>query len=145
MYGALLIAKYVIAYENQNNRIVSNLRLQKLLYFIQAQFLVYASSACFSEKIEAWDFGPVVPIVYQKYKIYGSASIPSAISRSEIESIGENDRSMIDGILELASNYSTSALVQITHQQKPWLDAHNRYGNQEISLSSIKSFFGGKR
>lgn len=57
IYDALDVAKYVINYEASQNRSVSNLRLQKLLYFIQAQFLVTNHHACFPDKMEAWDLG----------------------------------------------------------------------------------------
>ena len=69
MYDVLLMAKYIIKYCNKSNLPISNLKLQKLLYFIQAAFLVEKGHACFPDEIEAWDFGPVVPAVYYKYKI----------------------------------------------------------------------------
>lgn len=120
---------------------MSNLRLQKLLYFVQAQFLVYGPGACFSEEIEAWDFGPIVLDVYYKYALCGSGHIPYPTKRTNFEAIASADKEMIVSILELAANYSTSALVQIIHQQKPWRDAYNRWFDRTISHSSLKSFF----
>lgn len=75
MYNALTVAKYIIKRCNDTNRIISNLKLQKLLYFVQAEFLVTTTHACFPEEIEAWDFGPVVPEVYHRYKAYSSIKI----------------------------------------------------------------------
>ena len=69
MYAALDIARYIIKYCKDNGYSISNLKLQKLLYFVQAQFLVtYNGRPAFEEKIEAWDFGPVVPEVYHYLK-----------------------------------------------------------------------------
>lgn len=79
MYDALDVAKYIINYERSRGRTVSNLRLQKLLYFVQAQFLVTTQRACFCDEMEAWDFGPVVPNVYHVYKAYGSSSLPRSL------------------------------------------------------------------
>lgn len=76
MYSAYDVAHYIIQKFNEMNKAISNLKLQKVLYFIQAEFLVDINKPCFFEEIEAWDFGPVVPTVYRKYKIYGSANIP---------------------------------------------------------------------
>ena len=97
MYSALVVARYIIKRCNELNRPISNLKLQKLLYFVQAEFLVGEGSACFpeeieawdfgpvvpEEEIEAWDFGPVVPEVYHRYKAYGSASIPYLAGAAE--------------------------------------------------------------
>ena len=57
-YSALEVARYIIHHEAQQRRTVSNLRLQKLLYFVQAQFAVNATDGqpCFKDRMEAWDF-----------------------------------------------------------------------------------------
>ena len=62
MYNVLDICRYVIKYSNEKKYGVSNLKLQKLLYFIQAYFIIKNNdnAPCFKEKIEAWNFGPVV-------------------------------------------------------------------------------------
>lgn len=138
-YSALDIAKYIIKKEAQEGRAVSNLRLQKLLYFVQAQFLVYAGVPCFSESIEAWSFGPVVPAVYHEYKFYGSAIIPARPCTAYIR---QEDRAMIDGILDACAKYSTSDLVTITHSQRPWIDARTRIYDRTIRNEDLKAFFG---
>ena len=61
MYRASDIARYIIERCKETNRTISNLKLQKILYFVQAEFLVSTNHACFSDPIEAWDFGPVGP------------------------------------------------------------------------------------
>lgn len=52
MYGVLDVCRYIINYSNRKDYGVSNLKLQKLLYFIQAYFLINSSEnkPCFSEK-----------------------------------------------------------------------------------------------
>lgn len=142
MYEALDVARYVINYENSQNRSVSNLRLQKLLYFIQAQFLVTNHRACFSDAMEAWDFGPVVPSVYHEYKAYGSSSLPQSLSQGTVNITGE-DRSLINRMLDKCSHYSTTMLVSMTHRQQPWKDAYERQYDNTISLRSMQAFFGG--
>lgn len=142
MYDALDVARYIINYENSQSRSVSNLRLQKLLYFIQAQFLVTNHSACFSDTMEAWDLGPVVPSVYHEYKAFGSSSLPRSLSRGAVN-ISTEDRSLINRILDKCSRYSTTSLVSMTHRQQPWKTAYERRYDNTISLQSMRSFFGG--
>ena len=72
MYSAIDVAKYIIWFCKENGYSISNLKLQKLLYFVQAQFLISTGAPAFKEEIEAWDFGPVVSKVYQYFKMWGS-------------------------------------------------------------------------
>lgn len=140
MYSVLFVAAHIIKHCNEDQMPVSNLKLQKLLYFVQAEFLVNANGACFPEEIEAWDFGPVVPVVYHKYKIYGSSSIlytePGAIDR-----ITREDQKRIDNIVDECAQYTAAQLVEITHHQTPWLSVYVPYKSNVISKKSIKDFF----
>lgn len=142
MYKALTIARYIIEKCNDEKKSISNLKLQKILYFVQANFLVSKNQPCFSEQIEAWDFGPVVPEVYHEYKIYGGASIPAFFRDNAISVISTNDKKLIDEMIDSCADYSASALVEITHNQSPWLEAYNKPGkNNVITNESIKNFF----
>ena len=78
-YDVLEVCRHVINYSNEQDYGISNLKLQKVLYFIQAYFLIdkTKNAPCFDDKIEAWNFGPVVPTAYHEYKQYGSGDIPT--------------------------------------------------------------------
>ena len=142
MYRALSVARYIIERCHLQNRTISNLKLQKILYFVQAEFLVSTDQPCFAEEIEAWDFGPVVPEVYQEYKIFGSANIPVFRRGVRTITISRDDQELINGIVDECAQYSASALVDITHRQTPWIEAYNRPGyNNVISKESIRKYF----
>ena len=83
MYSAKEVARYIIDYSCDQGRTVSNLRLQKLLYFVQVEFLVNRGKACFKDEIHAWHYGPVVPEVYYEYRMYGPSTIPSKGRRGQ--------------------------------------------------------------
>ena len=140
VYSALTIAQYIIEYCNDTGRTISNLKLQKILYFVQAEFLVSKGVVCFHDRIEAWDFGPVVPSVYHHYRVYGSASIPY-VSASVCGQIYDADKEKIEGIVEECADFSSTALVRITHRQDPWIKAYRPNANNEITPQSIKEFF----
>lgn len=142
MYKASDVARYIIERCKEKNRTVSNLKLQKILYFVQAEFLVTKNQPCFIEAIEAWDFGPVVPTVYFEYRMYGGANIP-CIGKSKVKQlISARDQKILNGIIDECSQYSASALVEITHNQMPWMEAYNQPGyNNEITVESIKEYF----
>ena len=140
MYRVLIVARHIIKYCNEMNYPVSNLKLQKLLYFVQAEFLVNKDEPCFPEEIEAWDFGPVVPEVYHRYKVYGSSSIPY-INTGILGRISSPDRIMIEEMVDQCAKYTASQLVDITHNQDPWIKAYTPYKSNIITKKSIRDYF----
>lgn len=158
MYDVLEVCRHVINYSNAKKYSISNLKLQKLLYFIQAYFLIASPNKkpCFRQRIEAWDFGPVVPEAYIEYKRYGSVSIlpiryyhldawgnkyKSMPIEYKDNEISEADKKLIDKVIEHFSMYSATDLVAITHNQKPWQQAYERGGNREITLEEMRAYF----
>lgn len=159
-YKVLDVCRHVINYSNEHDYGISNLKLQKVLYFIQAYFLTKKKdhTRCFDGKIEAWDFGPVVPEAYHEYKQYGSGDIPTIESfimfdkddiwnskRVEFEdtAISDNDKSLIDKVVDKFADYSATDLVSLTHRQSPWIDAYAPYQNNEITIDAIREYFNG--
>lgn len=154
-YDVLDVARYIINYGSKHECNISNLRLQKILYFVQVTFYMIKGEPCFNEDIEAWDFGPVVPEVYHEYKRYGRNEIPHIgeyidFSKGVWEAtemvynediIDERDRDLINEVIDSARQYSTNELVEITHDQSPWKDAYIRGWNNTISKESIKEYF----
>lgn len=139
-YRALEIAEYIIGYANKKNYSISNLKLQKILYFIQAQFLVSFNKACFVDYIEAWDFGPVVRSVYNKYKRYGSANIYLGSLNLEVQ-MSFHEINAIQLVVDKCALYSANQLVDITHNQDPWKNAYCKSGI--IYNQDIKNYFRG--
>lgn len=137
-YSAIDIAKYVINYEIDQGRTVTNLRLQKLLYFVQAKVLMETEYPCFNDVMEAWEYGPVVPAVYKEFCRYRNLPIEKQSLNTKIES---TITALIENILEFLSGISTSELVQITHCQDPWVEAKKKGNRQPISISAIGKYF----
>lgn len=141
MYNVIDVANYIILFCKKHGYSISNLKLQKLLYFVQAQFLVSTDKPCFNADIEAWDFGPVIPDAYHSFKYWGSSDIPDIIAEGADRKIKLNDQRIMDSVLNQCASYSPSYLVELTHDQSPWKKAYNGMRNQIISLDSIKEYF----
>ena len=79
------VAKYFLALANdvESGEGISNLKMQKLVYYAQGLYLAKYNKALFKEKIKAWQHGPVIPKLYYKFKKYG----PGYISTEEINDI----------------------------------------------------------
>ena len=149
------VSHYIIVYSNKKDYGVSNLKLQKLLYFVQAFFLINDCPPCFDEKIEAWDFGPVVPEIYREYKRYGGMDIPTIdyyvkFDKKNIwnteriyyeDIISDDDKEMIRAVVDKFAHCSATFLVNLTHNQDPWINAYVNGQRNEITKEDIKRYF----
>lgn len=142
MYKASDIAKWFLAH----NRIamtengaedISNLKLQKLLYYAQGCVLALTSKRLFDDSIEAWTHGPVVPSVYQEYKIYGSNGIIFD-DTFDFNSVDTETSRVLIQVYEVFGQYSAWKLRNMTHNESPWFDTDC---SCEISTSKIEKYF----
>ena len=141
-YNVLDICKYILAYYKKNNASLSNLKMQKILYFLQAEFLVSKDTPCFSDPIIAWGCGPVVIQAYNQYKIYGGTLIPNYNIEDDVSHLFyEEDKELIDGILEATFKYSSVQLTHITINQAPWKMFYIPNLDVTIPQGFIKNFF----
>ena len=75
MYQGIEIADYILNYAEQCNYQITNLRLQKILYYIQLNFLKQYDHVIFEDDILAMRHGPCIQSVYDRYHIWGRHSI----------------------------------------------------------------------
>lgn len=97
MYKAIDLANYIVDKCIKDDAPITNLQLQRILYFVQKDFLKRGSRA-FSDDIEAWEFGPVVPNVYFCFCGFGAMPI-LFISRDTVPNLS-TDKNIIDNIVE---------------------------------------------
>lgn len=146
MYTATAVAKYVINRCNVRNSPITNLKLQKILYYIQGYFFKYLGEAAFDDNIESWRYGPVVPSVYYEYCSYVSNEIQANYDLDDdVQKISKNknDCKIIDRVVDACETLSAVALVNKTHQEAPWANSHEDglYSATVISTESIRDFF----
>ena len=140
MYSAKQVAQYIINKCSIEERPVSNLKLQKLLYFVWIEYRKRTGTKLFGDKIYAWQFGPVVPDVYYDYCAYGGMDIDRRYDSSKIGITGE-DAAALDASLAGYLNCSVSRLVSMTHAPgEPWYQIYVEQGGikQEIPFSLIE-------
>lgn len=116
-YPATTIAEYLLHYCTSIKRPISNLKLQKMLYFLWVDYYKATGRYLYHDEVCAWQLGPVVPSVYYEYSSYAG----QAIEVTDSPEIGENDRPVIDNVIEKYLNISASTLVNRTHEEgRPW-------------------------
>ncbi|MDR1420545.1 MAG: DUF4065 domain-containing protein [Treponema sp.] len=137
MASAGEVAKYII-----KSMPVDNLKLQKLLYYSQAVYLVLNNKKpLFPEPIEAWDYGPVVPPVYREYKSHGLETIPVPQDDNPLNLAAEEIVS-IDMALAYFGEMSGLALMSSTHQETPWKKSyHPGWPSNIIPIDLIYDYF----
>lgn len=123
LYTAHDIANYFLFKAQSDDELISNLKLQKLIYYAQGLLLAFNGRPLFNEKIKAWQYGPVVPELYACYKKYGAAGIPADKSFNP-DSIDENTQEFLDEIYTVFGQFSALRLMDLTHTDQCWKDAH---------------------
>lgn len=149
---ALIISKYFIKKSQAEASVsgiqeVTNLKLQKLLYYAQGWHLANFHQKLFDEPIEAWRYGPAVRTVYEKYRIYGAQPITETVLEEDLSDLNEETASFLDEIWAVFRGYSGTELIYATHQEMPWKTAwkessKNKNIGCEIDSTLLESFFG---
>lgn len=115
------VARYVVGKCASDRSPVSNLQLQKILYFLQYVYCT-ATRGCliFDEEFCAWPYGPVLPDVYGEYKFYGSHEINETFDGHFNVDFGDARGFVDSGIESLREKYPWD-LVRISHEDgSPW-------------------------
>ncbi len=141
-YKALDIAKKLI-FKAQNDEPnggerLTNLKLQKLLYYQQGYHLAVFGSPLFNENIEAWMYGPVVPDIYNEYSPYGSSSLPEV---EDAITLTDDEEELFNEVYDSYRDFSAIGLMNRTHKEKPWASVSPHDRGTVISQESMKEYF----
>jgi uncharacterized phage-associated protein len=102
--------------------VLTNLKLQKLLYYAQAWSLVLRDKELFREDFQAWIHGPVLPSQYHRFKRYEWRPIDGVIHGAARTGNPSVDR-LLASIVDVFGVETAGALELMTHSEKPWIDA----------------------
>ena len=126
----------------------SQLKLHKLLYYVQSWHLALYDQPLLDEKFQAWIHGPVSRKIYDRFK--DTKNMFSPITAEDIESdfSGLNTQAIyhIDEVLEVYGDYSGTQLEELTHSEEPWIKARqglSRFERSEriISEEDMKNYY----
>lgn len=163
-YTAMDVANYIIWYVNAGHEklcTLSNLKLQKILYYVQASFLAKTDGVpIFLNDIEKWQYGPVVRDVYYEFKDFGISHIDtprsylSNLSNGGFELIkfdsnriaaNPENAEHIKFVVNSLKNVAPFDLVERTHKEPMWYDLkHDILSRDTIlkySLEEMTKFF----
>jgi uncharacterized phage-associated protein len=126
MADAINVAELFLSWAHRDGDLITNLKMQKLLYYAQAWHLVnFNKKPLFNDGIEAWDFGPVIPSVYHEYKTFGYRPIPHAITKNEEAPFTPDQMEYLELLYDKFIRFSAHELVNMSHNEDPWKKAFN--------------------
>jgi uncharacterized phage-associated protein len=120
------------------------MKLQKLLYYAQAWSLVWDDAPLFTDPIEAWANGPVVPSIYDGHR--GRFIVP-AWPEGDPSVLSATQKATVDAVLEFYGDKTSQWLSDLTHAEYPWRDARQGLspsdrGNNEITQAAMAEYYG---
>ena len=96
---------------------LSNLEMQKLLYIAHMLHLGDHNHPLVRGNFEAWDLGPVHPVLYHRAKVFGARPVEN-IFRSVSNLKDGTERDMLDEAIKELEDLTGPDLVAITHWEK---------------------------
>lgn len=138
--NALILAQHLVTRCGD----ITNLKLQKLLYYSQGWYLALNNGQpLFNDRIEAWVHGPVVPIVFRKYRDFKWSRLPAEIPLNDLTT---NASEHIDEVISVYGHLSPWDLERMTHSEDPWKEARGTLSpdmpsSVPIGLESMRRFF----
>lgn len=143
------VAKYFIKISNSSKNEITNLKLQKLVYYAQAWFVTLNNgNPLFDDPIEAWVLGPAIKSLFNTYRKYGSEPIKLSISDTDIHLSGDII-AFLDQVFNVYGQFKASELVQMTHSEDPWIKARAssdilKPSNVIITIKSMHEYYSSK-
>lgn len=147
------IADYIISRvksEDKNASLI-NLKLQKLLYYVQAWSYGIYNKPMFTGDFEAWIHGPVNRSIYDRFNakkyLYSEINLDDRLNTNV--TLSSEDAEFVNFILENYLKYSGAELERLSHSELPWTKTRGDLGENErcdkvISAELMKDFYGKK-
>lgn len=159
MYDSRGIANIILDYCSDKNIELTNLKIQKIIFFCHAWFLVIAEKPLVKQTFEAWEYGPVLAHVYRQFNSFRGQPITGRISKLDIKTnklvtvetnLEESDKALLSQIVDIYTRYSSNELVEMSHiKNGPWWNAwhHTAKVNPGMRIENIeiKNFYASFR
>lgn len=136
------VAEYIL----QKQGAMTAMKLQKLCYYSHAWHLVWDEEPLFSERIEAWANGPVVPALYNAHRGQFSIEKMPDWTRADVDNLIRPQRESVNAVLGYYGPKGAHELSQLTHAERPWAEARKGLpagarSNVAITDSAMAAFY----
>jgi uncharacterized phage-associated protein len=149
------IANFVLDFCDEKSRGITNLSLQKIVYFCHVWSLIQLRRPLVKHQFEAWQYGPVLQYLYREFKNYDDRPIESRASRINVETgvreivpyrFDAETEELLGRVVDFYSRLRPGDLVALSHAKGgPWDEVWNHRGvvnpGMQIDESSIANFY----
>jgi uncharacterized phage-associated protein len=129
------VASYLQHLSDKKNSVITNMKMQKLLYYAQGWHLALYDAPLFIDDFEAWKYGPVIGEVYRKYDSLQSTTAP------DIDSLPYEQKRFIRSVYRKYGLHDSYTLSNMTHNELPWKKCYKEDENKIIPKDELREFF----
>lgn len=131
MYSARTVAQAFLELANNENKQLSNMQLQKLVFFAHGIYLAAEDLPLIYDDVMAWNFGPVIPTLYERLKKFGSGPVTDNIAESSPVFGDPEAAEIVKLTWNTFKKYSAARLSEISHaKNSPWDIVFNQQGRK---------------
>lgn len=122
MYDALTIADEILKIAKSKGKALTPMQVTKLAYIAHGWALAILKRDLFRNRIEAWQYGPVIPDIYHATKHYGRNPIPMAmVGDPAASAVDAETRAFLEDVFNKYGHLDGISLSYLTHQSgTPW-------------------------
>ena len=146
------IANAFLEIAKSKDKALTNMQLQKLVYFAHAWHLAVKEQPLINTPVKAWNFGPVIPPLYNSLKTYGNGIVQKLIAGYDqntgertdypVLEIDKGARAIIDRVWEIYGNLTGGQMSTLTHKPgEPWDKVYKSAPFSEIPDAEIMDFY----
>jgi len=137
------LSDFLLVESRERGEILTNLKLQKLIYYSQAWHLAIRDIPLFEEDFEAWVHGPVLRSQYFRFRDFTWKPITTDVTRPALST---GIVTHLNSVVDVFGSETAVALELMTHRERPWIDARSGIpmdspSNAIISKSAMKEFY----
>lgn len=141
------VANWVLKLAERNNAPITNMALNKLVYFVIEKVLVERRRLLTDAKIEAWEHGPVFRELYQQFKIFGDKPISERAKHFDVSTetfvdsparVPEDLSAELEAFVKPLLHWSAAKLRAVSHiEDGPWHQVwmYDGYANPGMEIT----------
>lgn len=137
-YDVVTIGNAIIREGRKEERCLTNMSLQQLLYMTQLIHVGLTGKPLFLNKMKAWKDGPVIPDAYAAYIEFEDKNI-APVGTWELDLLNPMSEIIIKNVMKQTEGMTTEDLCRITKHQDPWMNSYVIHDTREIPLKEIEN------
>lgn len=125
MHDSRSVANYILQLAQQQNNTLTPMQLLKLVYIAHGWSLGLLSVPLVRDKIEAWQYGPVIPNLYGAVREFRSSPVVGPIASDTEDCLTDSNQDLVRQVYDIYGHLSGPALSRLTHRAgSPWAQTY---------------------